>query len=115
MGSYEAPRMAAAVPPSPAPTPPGRSRNMAAIRRRDSRFEKAVRSLLHARGLRFRVDYPLRLAGGRPIRPDIVFTRQRIAVFCDGCFWHGCPEHGQRPGVRNAQYWTPKIQGNAAR
>jgi DNA mismatch endonuclease (patch repair protein) len=88
---------------------------MAAIRRRDTGPERAVRSLLHARGLRYRVDLPIRLAGHRPIRPDIVFTRQRVAVFIDGCFWHGCPEHGQRPGIRNGAYWSPKIAGNAER
>jgi DNA mismatch endonuclease, patch repair protein len=88
---------------------------MAAIRRRDTVFERQIRSLLHAAGLRFRVDFPIRIAGMRLIRPDIVFTRQRVAVFCDGCFWHGCPEHGQRPGVRNGDYWLPKIAGNRER
>jgi DNA mismatch endonuclease (patch repair protein) len=88
---------------------------MRAIRRRDTKFEVAVRSLLHAMGLRFRVDLPIRLEGFRPIRPDIVFTGRRVAVFCDGCFWHGCPEHGQRPSIRNGYYWTPKIAGNRDR
>jgi DNA mismatch endonuclease (patch repair protein) len=97
------------------PTSPGRSRNMAAIRRRDTRFELEIRSILHGMGLRFRVDLPIRLAGMRPIRPDVVFTRRRVAVFCDGCFWHGCPEHGQRPHIRNGHYWTPKITGNRQR
>jgi DNA mismatch endonuclease (patch repair protein) len=88
---------------------------MAAIRRRDTKPERVIRSLLHARGLRFRVDFPIRLDGLRPIRPDIVFSRAQVAVFCDGCFWHGCPEHGQRPGVRNGHYWAPKIAGNRER
>jgi DNA mismatch endonuclease (patch repair protein) len=74
-----------------------------------------VRSLLHRAGHRFRADLPIRLDGRRPIRPDIVFTRRRVAVFIDGCFWHGCPDHGQRPGVKNAYYWNPKISGNGAR
>lgn len=100
---------------SPPPTSPGRSRNMAAIRRRDTEFELAVRSLLHQAGLRFRVDLPIRVGKTRPIRPDIVFTRNRVAVFCDGCFWHGCPEHGQRPTIKNAHYWNPKIEGNRER
>jgi len=65
--------------------------------------------------MRFRVDFPIRLERGRPIRPDIVFTRARIAVFIEGCFWHGCPDHGQRPRVRNAHYWGPKIAGNQER
>jgi DNA mismatch endonuclease (patch repair protein) len=88
---------------------------MAAIRRRDTGPERAVRSLLHAEGLRFRVDYPIRLEGLRPIRPDVAFTKHRLAIFVDGCFWHGCPEHGQRPNIRNGHYWTPKIAGNAER
>jgi DNA mismatch endonuclease (patch repair protein) len=88
---------------------------MAAIRCRDTKPELRVRSLLHAAGLRFRVDLPIRVGCGRPIRPDIAFTRRRIAVFCDGCFWHGCPEHGQRPNIRNATYWNPKIAGNRER
>lgn len=103
------------VPAVPAPTSEGRSRNMAAIRRRDTRIELVVRSELHRRGLRFRVDLPIRLDGRRPIRPDIVFTKARVAVFCDGCFWHGCPQHGQRPGIQNAGYWNPKIAGNRER
>jgi DNA mismatch endonuclease (patch repair protein) len=112
IGSVEA---VANLPASPPPTSPGRSRNMAAIRRRDTRIERAVRSLLHRRGRRFRVDFPIRTGTGRPIRPDVVFTRARVCVFIDGCFWHGCPEHGQRPAVRNGHYWEPKIAGNAER
>lgn len=88
---------------------------MAAIRRRDTGPERLIRSLLHARGLRFRVDFPIRLDGRRPIRPDIAFPRQRVAVFCDGCFWHGCPEHGRRRQIRNDTYWRPKIAGNVDR
>jgi len=88
---------------------------MRAIRRRDTKFEVSVRSLLHSKGLRFRVDLPIRLEGFRPIRPDIAFTKHRVAVFCDGCFWHGCPEHGQRPDIRNGYYWNPKIAGNMER
>lgn len=88
---------------------------MAAIGRRDTRFELAVRSALHAAGLRFRVDFPIRLPGMRLIRPDVVFTRRHVAVFCDGCFWHGCPEHARRPDIQNAHYWVPKIEGNRER
>ena len=94
-------------------TPPGRSRNMAAIRRRDTKPEFAVRSALHRRGYRFRKDYVIRL-DGKLIRPDIAFTRQRVAVFIDGCFWHCCPEHGRQPGV-NGDYWSPKLKGNVER
>lgn len=100
---------------SPPATSPGRSRNMAAIQRRDTNPERKLRSLLHASGLRFRVDLPIRVSDQRPIRPDVVFTRRRLVVFMDGCFWHGCPEHGRRPGIRNGHYWTPKIAGNIQR
>lgn len=88
---------------------------MAAIRRRDTAPERQIRSLLHARGMRFRVDYPIRTLDARPIRPDIVFPRQRIAIFVDGCYWHGCPDHGTRTGSANASYWGPKIARNQER
>lgn len=78
---------------------------------RDTSPELAVRRLLHAAGLRYRVDFaPL---GGRR-RADIVFTRKRIAVFIDGCFWHGCPIHATRPKA-NADYWVPKLERNIER
>ncbi|WP_415296883.1 hypothetical protein [Cellulosimicrobium sp. SJTW-1] len=86
---------------------------MQAIRRRDTKPELAVRRVLHARGLRYRVDFaPL---PGLRRRADIVFTRARVAVFIDGCFWHGCPEHGQQAFKRNIDYWPSKIAGNVAR
>ncbi|WP_436984777.1 very short patch repair endonuclease [Streptomyces sp. enrichment culture] len=95
------------------PPTPGRSRNMAAIKRRDTKPERTIRSLLHAAGKRYRVDLRLKLQGAQP-RPDIVFTRARVAVFVDGCFWHCCPEHGRQPGV-NGGYWGPKLERNVAR
>jgi DNA mismatch endonuclease (patch repair protein) len=88
---------------------------MRANRRRDTSPELAVRRLLHATGLRFRVDLPLREGAGRAIRPDIVFTRRRVAIFIDGCFWHGCPEHGRKPGGVNEAYWGAKIARNRER
>lgn len=87
---------------------------MRANRRRDSAPELALRAELHARGLRYRVDFPIRIPDSRPVRPDVVFTRQRVAVFVDGCFWHGCPVHGTQP-TANASYWGPKIEENKAR
>jgi DNA mismatch endonuclease (patch repair protein) len=87
---------------------------MASNRHRDTSPELALRSLLHGLGLRFRVDYAIRLDGRRPIRADVVFTRQRVAVFVDGCFWHSCPLHGSQPKT-NADYWRPKLQGNRER
>ncbi|MGH9156314.1 MAG: very short patch repair endonuclease [Acidimicrobiales bacterium] len=62
-----------------------------------------MRSDLHRRGLRFRKDLLLR-TGGMKVHPDVVFTRARVAVFVDGCFWHGCPEHQVVP-ARNRDYW----------
>jgi DNA mismatch endonuclease (patch repair protein) len=86
---------------------------MQAIRRRDTRPEVAVRRLLHAAGHRYRVDLLLRM-GSERVRPDIVFTKRRIAVFIDGCFWHVCLEHGRQPQV-NDWYWAPKLAKNQDR
>jgi DNA mismatch endonuclease (patch repair protein) len=97
----------------PRPLSEGRSRNMQAIRRRDTKPEIALRALLHRRGLRFRKDLRLDLDGIR-VRPDIVFTRKRVAVFVDGCFWHLCPEHGRQPKV-NDWYWAPKLERTVQR
>lgn len=85
---------------------------MLANRRRDTKPELAIRRLLHAAGLRYRVDF--RLAPPLRARPDIVFTRRRIAVFIDGCFWHGCPLHRTTP-KQNADYWGPKLLRNVQR
>lgn len=74
----------------------------------------ALRRELHRRGLRYRVDFPIRPKGERLIRPDIVFPARRIAVYVDGCFWHGCPIHGTR-AVTNRAYWDEKIDTNKAR
>jgi len=87
---------------------------MRANRRRDSGPERALRSALHLAGLRFRVDFPIRTPGARPVRPDVVFPKRRVAVFVHGCFWHGCPEHGTQPST-NAAYWTQKINANRRR
>lgn len=92
----------------------GRSRNMAAIRRTDTAPELRVRSELHRRGYRFRKDLRLKLGGGATPRPDVVFTRWKVAVFIDGCFWHACPEHSAPPR-NNTNYWGPKLEGNVAR
>jgi DNA mismatch endonuclease (patch repair protein) len=83
-------------------------------KKRDTKPELALRSALHAAGLRFRVDFPIAVPGRRPIRADIAFTRQRLAVFVDGCFWHRCPDHCSVP-VSNRSYWMPKLQRNAER
>lgn len=83
-------------------------------RRTDTKPEVALRSELHRRGLRFRKDHPIRVEGRRPIRPDVVFTRARVAVFVDGCFWHRCPKHGNDPRS-NSSYWGPKLARNVER
>lgn len=87
---------------------------MQANRRADTRPELELRSALHARGLRFRKDHPLSAPGRRSIRVDVVFTRARMAVFVDGCFWHSCPEHGLIPKA-NSDYWIPKLRRNRER
>jgi DNA mismatch endonuclease, patch repair protein len=76
-------------------------------RRRDTRPEIQVRSLLHRRGRRFRTDFLIREDGVR-VRPDIVFPRKRLAVFIDGCFWHQCPQHSHVPRT-NTAYWPEKL------
>ncbi|WP_329078731.1 very short patch repair endonuclease [Streptomyces niveus] len=79
---------------------------------RDTAPEVAVRKLLHAAGLRYRVNVPV---PGMPRRTiDIVFGPAKIAVFLDGCFWHGCPEHATRP-KSNAEWWRAKLDKNIAR
>jgi DNA mismatch endonuclease (patch repair protein) len=87
---------------------------MAANQRRDTGPELRLRSLLHGLGCRFRVDFPIAVPGRRPVRPDIAFTRFRIGVFVDGCFWHGCPQHWSPP-KSNRGYWTEKIEHNRER
>ena len=92
----------------------GRSANMRAIRRTDTKPELALRQALHRMGYRFRKDHRLDLDGGRRVRPDIAFTARKVAVFVDGCFWHACPDHGSRPSV-NQGYWNPKLARNVER
>jgi DNA mismatch endonuclease, patch repair protein len=98
----------------PHPSSAGRSANMRANRRTDTKPELALRRALHQLGYRFRKDYRLDLDSGRRVRPDIAFTARRVAVFVDGCFWHACPQHGSKPRA-NDWYWTPKLQRNVER
>jgi len=81
-------------------------------RSRDTAPELAVRRLLHARGLRFRVN--LRPVVSLRRTADIVFTRHRIAVFIDGCYWHGCPDHYVASRTHK-DYWHNKIEANITR
>ena len=84
---------------------------MLATPRRDTPAELALRSALHRAGLRFRVDWKL---PGTRRRADVAFPARRVAVFVDGCFWHGCPRHGTWPRA-NATWWRAKIETNVAR
>ena len=96
----------------PTPSSPTVRRVMQGNRGKDTAPELAIRAALHARGLRFfKHRRPL---PGLSCEADIVFPTTRIAVFVDGCFWHGCPEHGRRPAT-NREYWTTKIERNVAR
>ncbi|WP_074377115.1 very short patch repair endonuclease [Mycobacteroides abscessus] len=87
-------------------------RSMQGNRSRDTKPEITARKLVHSMGLRYRVNT-------RPVRElrrtaDLVFTRAKVAVFIDGCFWHGCPEHHRQP-TANADYWMSKVAKNRAR
>ncbi len=118
----------------PAATPPGdrtvslggglrvpypEPKNAAATRvgqgnkRTGTKPEVALRSNLQRRGVRFRKDLLIR-AAGRRVHPDVVFTRAKVVVFVDGCFWHGCPEHQVVP-KSNLNYWVPKLRRNVER
>ncbi|MFG3005738.1 very short patch repair endonuclease [Streptomyces calvus] len=79
---------------------------------KDTGVELAVRRLLHAAGLRYRVEYPV--PGMARRRLDVAFTRAKVAVLIDGCFWHGCPVHATQPKA-NAEWWRKKLDRNMAR
>jgi DNA mismatch endonuclease (patch repair protein) len=79
------------------------------MRRAGTTPELALRRELHRRGMRFRVNL-----AGLPGRPDLAFTRARLAVFVDGCFWHRCPEHGVLP-KHNGAWWLAKLNRNVER
>ena len=85
---------------------------MSRLGQRDTAPELALRSALHRRGLRFRVDRPP--VPGIRTRADIVFPRQKVAVYVDGCFWHGCPDHGTMPKA-NSGFWGQKLARNKER
>jgi len=88
---------------------PGVRSCMQAQRPRDTVSELGVRRLLHARGLCYRVDQPPIL--GLPGRADIELGPARLAVFVDGCYLHGCPEHGTAPRA-NSDFWQAKFEAN---
>lgn len=86
---------------------------MQANRGRDTKPELALRRAAHALGLRYRVDHPLPLKGVRR-RGDLVFTKARVAVFLDSCYWHSCPIHATQPKT-NAEFWETKLKRNVER
>ncbi len=92
-------------------SPTARSALMSRIRSRDTGPELTLRRALWAEGCRFRTDW--RDPCTR-VRIDIAAPGKRIAVFVDGCFWHGCPLHAVTPAT-NTDFWTKKIGGNQAR
>ncbi|MBD3617862.1 MAG: very short patch repair endonuclease [Chromatiales bacterium] len=81
---------------------------MSAIRGKNTKPEKRLRKALWHMGFRYRITNKL------PGRPDIVFPSEHLAVFVDGCFWHGCPKHFQQPKT-NETFWREKIQENRER
>jgi DNA mismatch endonuclease, patch repair protein len=101
------------LPEAPPASSPAARRVMQRNTRRDTKPEVALSSAVHAAGLRYRRDHRVE-ANGVCVRPDLVFTRRRVAVFVDGCFWHGCPEHGTTPRT-NTGYWIPKLARNRER
>lgn len=87
-------------------------RIMRANRSRDTGPELAIRRRVYARGLRYRVDHPPHPSLRR--RADLVFTAARVAVFVDGCYWHGCPIHYRVPKT-NSSFWAEKASRNRTR
>lgn len=98
--------------PRPVPSSASVSARMSRQGSRDTAPEIAVRRLLHASGMRYRVNVPVPGMARRTI--DIVFPRTKVAVFLDGCFWHGCPLHATQP-KSNAEWWRNKLDKNIAR
>lgn len=96
----------------PKPSSKAALNRMKAAKPRDTAPEKALRAELHKRGLRYQIDV-------KPVselnrRADIIFRSARVAVFVDGCFWHGCPIHGTQAKA-NAEFWRNKIRQNQER
>jgi DNA mismatch endonuclease (patch repair protein) len=98
----------------PYPSSPHATTIMRANPSRDTGPELRLRSLLHANGLRYRVNLPVRADDRRPILVDVAFTKLKLAIFVDGCFWHACPLHGTVPRA-NPSYWPPKLRRTVER
>lgn len=96
----------------PHPSSPQAKRRMQACGQKNTAPELALRSLLHGMGLRYRID--CRLIPGLRRKADVSFPRLKVAVFVNGCFWHGCPKHATWPKA-NGEYWRRKILRNRER
>lgn len=90
-------------------TPEQRKKNMSAIKGKNTKPEIKIRKLLWENSIRgYRIHYDL------PGKPDITFTKYKIAIFIDGCYWHKCPECFREPKT-NTEFWMKKINGNVER
>ncbi|MFE0204929.1 very short patch repair endonuclease [Streptomyces sp. NPDC058985] len=98
--------------PEPVPSSAAVSARMSRQGSRDTAPEIPVRRLLHASGMRYRVNVPMPGMARRTI--EIVFPRAKVAIFLDGCFWHGCPQHATQP-KSNTEGWRAKLDKNMAR
>lgn len=87
-----------------------RSELMGRVKSKGTSPELALRKAARELGLS-----PSRDAGGLPGTPDMAFRSAKVAVFVDGCFWHGCPLHARAPSGENAEYWRSKIASNRTR
>lgn len=95
-----------------APSSAEARKRMQSVRQKETSAESALRRELHARGLRYRIHVPV-LTKPRRVA-DVAFSGLRVAVFIDGCFWHGCPQHATWP-KQNAEFWRAKILANQER
>lgn len=95
-----------------APSSAEARRRMQSVRQKNTSAESALRRELHARGLRYRIQVPV-LTKPRRVA-DVAFSGLRVAIFVDGCFWHGCPQHATWP-KQNAEFWRAKIIANQQR
>lgn len=96
----------------PAASSPAARKRMQGTAQRGNRSERRLRSALHIKGIRFRNHYRIAVLPRRSI--DIALVGVKIAIFIDGCFWHGCPRHGTMP-KSNRAWWKTKINTNQLR
>lgn len=100
----------------PRSVPPASSavvrKRMQSTRQKNTAAEMSIRRAIHRMGLRYRIH--IEPVPGLHRNADIVFSKQRVAVMIDGCFWHGCELHGSQPKT-NAAFWSRKIEDNKRR